>query len=600
MHRKHNNHRLAILSMAVLAASQIAQAQTTPAPAPAPGAATPTDPQKLPPNTGTVLQTSPDQPIRRSTDLAPVDASKVQPDLTKVVVGPKLRVKGFKLQGNTVFSSEVLLAGMKAFEGRDLTITEINDAAETIRDRYRNAGYFLAQALVPSQDVTDGIVEIRVVEGAAGKATAKVAPDARVSSSLVEGYLGLLPEGTLVTEQSVERPLLLLSDLPGIRVKSVLKPGTQFGSADLDLEVTREGNTLGGSVYLDNYGNRNTGEARLGADLEARGLLGMGDLITASVFQAEKLTTLGRVGLTVPVGPLGTKVSVSYTSLAYDVGGQFADLGADGDGKVASLVVQHPWIRSRNANLFIVGSLDAKQVEDRTAGVQEGSSGSAASSARRDVNLLRLGVNGDFRDDYAGGALNSYSLSLFSGDLKIKSADALAEDQAGLGYKTNGRFTKLQFEFQRLQTLSSWLSEADSMYLGLRGQFASKNLDTSEKSSLGGPRGVRAFPVGAGSADDSVIGTVEYRRRLIDFKPLGATVVLSAFLDYGTARIYHKPVFTQGNRVTLGGAGLGVNFVKKDDFQLRLDVATRVGGNDYTGDESEKRTRGWAVLQKWF
>ena len=309
----------------------------------------------------------------------------------------------------------------------------------------------------------------------------------------------------------MERPLLLLSDLPSVKVHSVLKPGSQFGTADLDLKVTQEGRVFGGSVYADNYGNRNTGETRLGANLETRGLLGLGELLTASLFRASNLTTLGRLGVTLPVGPLGTKVSLSYTQLSYDVAGAFSNLNADGEGKIVSLLAQHPWTRSRNANLFLLAGVDVKKIEDRTAGAGSGTSSAAPNVDGRNINLLRLGVNGDFRDDVGGGALNSYSLSLFQGQNKIQTADTLLVDQRST--QTNGSFTKLQFEFLRLQSLASFLSEADSLALAVKGQLANKNLDASEKVSLGGPRGVRAFPVGAASGDDSLMLSAELRHR---------------------------------------------------------------------------------------
>jgi hemolysin activation/secretion protein len=574
--------RLAIVALAASLACQAGLAQTRPANAP---------------NAGTVLETAPQPPIPRATDVAPVDASRAQPAAQPVAAGPKVKVKSFRLSGNTVISAEQLAATLRPFENRELSMQELSDAADAVRDRYRDAGYFLAQALLPTQDVTDGVVNIRIVEGTVGQARADVAPEARVPASLVNGYLGLLPSGALVTEQSVERPLLLLSDLPSVKVHSVLKPGSQFGTADLDLKVTQEGRLFGGSVYADNYGNRNTGETRLGADLETRGLLGLGELLTVSLFRASNLTTLGRLGATLPVGPLGTKVSLSYTQLSYDVAGAFSNLNADGEGKIVSLLAQHPWTRSRNANLFLLAGVDVKKIEDRTAGTGSGSSSAAANIDGRNINLLRLGVNGDFRDDLGGGALNSYSLSLFQGQNKIQTADTLLVDQRST--QTNGSFTKVQFEFLRLQSLASFLSEADSLALAIKGQLASKNLDASEKVSLGGPRGVRAFPVGAASGDDALLLSAELRHRLAGFRPFGANVVLSAFVDYGTVKVLHRGT-SADNKLTLGAAGIGLNVVKKDDFQVRLEVASRLGGNDYTGDEADTKTRGWLLAQKWF
>ncbi len=443
--------------------------------------------------------------------------------------------------------------------------------------------------IIPSQEIADGIVELRVVEGRLGEAKATVGAGARVTQRQVDGYMGLLRRGSLVTEQGIERPLLLLNDLPGTRARSVLKPGVDFGSANLDVEVNPEGRSIGGAVYLDGYGNRNIGRVRLGVDVEGRGLLGIGELLAISALKAEG-TTLGRIGATVPVGSFGTKVSLSYTDLQYDVGGAFSAANADGYGKVVSLVAQHPFIRSRNSNLFLLLGADRKEVNDRQ---QNGSL-----ENRRIVQSLRMALNGDFRDDLLGGALNSYSIAWLPGNNEIRTPGALINDQAaGFGHYTEGHYSKAQFEYLRLQGIRE---TANAVLLSLRGQRASKNLDASEKTSLGGPRGVRSYPVGAGAGDDLLLATVEYRHRLTTFSPFGGAVLLTAFVDHGRVRGFHSPQPTDANNsIQLSSFGIGVNVTKRDDFQFRLDLASRLGSDEYRGDDN-RRTRLWASLQKSF
>lgn len=540
------------------------------------------------PDAGRALDSVAPTPRPPQPEAPPVERAPTAPP-APALAGPSVLVKSFRISGNTVFASGALLPLLTPFEGRQLSIDELTQAADLIKDKYRSAGYFLAQVLIPTQSIVDGSVELRVVEGRLGEAKATLGEGARVKQSQVDGYMGLLPRGSLVTEQGIERPLLLLNDLPGIRARSVLKPGAEFGTANLDVEVNREGKPVGGAVYLDGYGNRNIGMVRLGVDVEGRGLLGYGELLAFSGLKAEG-TTLGRVGLTVPVGVYGTKVSLSYTDLSYDVGGAFAASNADGYGRVASLVAQHPFIRSRNSNLFLIVGADRKDVNDRQ---QDGSL-----ENRRSVRSQRIGLNGDFRDDLLSGALNSYSLSWLPGDNRIRTPAALINDQsAAVGHFTEGRYSKVQFEYLRLQGIRE---TPNAVLLSLRGQRASKNLDASEKTSLGGPRGVRSYPVGAGAGDDLLLATVEYRYRLAGFNPFGGAVLLSAFIDHGRVRGFHSPLPTDSNNsIQLSSFGVGVNVTKRDDFQFRLDLASRLGSDEYRGDDN-KRMRAWASLQKSF
>ena len=158
-------------------------------------------------------------------------------------------------------------------------------------------------------------------------------------------------------------------------------------------------------------------------------------------------------------------------------------------------------------------------------------------------------------------------------------------------------FEHLDGDIQRLQAVT----ETTSVLLSMRGQLAFQNLDTSEKSSLGGPRGVRAFAVGDGVGDDVFQGTVEVRQRIPAWTLFNAPFILSAFVDGGRVKNWHDPLVNtdNDNLHTLGGYGLGLNLTSRDNFQFRLDVAHRINKANLQGSDNRK-TRAWASLQKWF
>ena len=536
-------------------------------------------------NAGRVLESTPPQPApelkKDATVLPPADAPRAPAGAD----GPTLMVKGFALTGNTIFPTDELLALVHPWVGKEAGTDQLLDAAEAIKNRYKDAGFFLTQVFVPAQDVPNGVVTLRVVEARIGDTHAEVTTQ-RVGPALVDGYMRLLPKGSAVTEQSVERPLLLLNDLPGVKVTSVLRPGAETGEADLLVKVVDEGRTFGGDGYVDNAGNESTGEVRVGVDLVANGLLGQGESWTLGGLASEHNgVDLVRGGVTAPVGPYGTKATASLTYLHYNVlGDQFKSLDADGYAIVGSVMVQHPVIRSRNFNLFAVGGADAKQVDDRTSG--------GLNHDERELFIGHLGVTGDFRDERFGGSLNSFTLTLNAGDNRIRTAAALGNDD----HKTSGGFEHLNGDYQRLQAIT----DTTSVLLSMRGQIGFQNMDTSEKSSLGGPHGVRAFAVGDGVGDDLFQGTLELRQRIPALTLLNAPFVLSAFVDGGRVKDWHDPLSTDTqNMRTLGGYGVGLNMTSRDNFQFRLDVAHRINKGDLPGSDN-RMTRAWASLQKWF
>jgi hemolysin activation/secretion protein len=109
------------------------------------------------------------------------------------------------------------------------------------------------------------------------------------------------------------------------------------------------------------------------------------------------------------------------------------------------------------------------------------------------------------------------------------------------------------------------------LWLALAGQQASKNLDSSEKFSLGGPTNVRAYPTGEASGDEGWRGTLELRHSL------AASVQGVLFYDFGSVKINKTPFAILANDRQLAGAGFGVN-ASWDKLQFKSSLAWRTSG----------------------
>ena len=90
--------------------------------------------------------------------------------------------------------------------------------AGRISDFYNRHGYFLAQAYVPAQEMRDGTITIVVIEGHYGKIG--IDNHTNLSTGLARSILGGIDSGDAVASGPLERRLLLLSDIPGVVVKS--------------------------------------------------------------------------------------------------------------------------------------------------------------------------------------------------------------------------------------------------------------------------------------------------------------------------------------------------------------------------------------------
>jgi len=410
-----------------------------------------------------------------------------------------------------------------------------------------------------------------------------------------------LVPGSLITQQGLDRPVLLLRDLPGATATANVTPGAAAGEADITVTVSPQGQATAASASFDNFGAESTGRYRFGLTGSIDNLSGYGDTTSLTVQPSltpqsgEKSTTvLYRLGHRSSVGSAGTKAALSYSHSKYQLGGAFSTLQAAGDAKIFSGAVIHPLVRSRAQNVFLHAGADAKHLRDQTVG----------SSPERRVNATKLGVLGNAAGSgLARGGVTNYSLMLTFGRLDIRDPSTLAQDRSGPG--TNGSFGKINLEVQRVEYLSDNLS----LHGTLSRQSASKNLTSAEKLSLTGPAAVRGYGIDSESVVDSgTVISLELRRRL-EFSPFGSQLSVSAFYDYADGDRLKNPDrvgATASNRVYFNSLGVGASMGTEGNYFLNATLARRLGGPKFyapgsASDESaSSKTQFWLSVAKVF
>jgi len=541
------------------------------------------------PDAGQILEQQ-RQPLRLPPPAEPVLPKPPEPR-PALPVSPQLKVQvqQFTFSGNTLFSEAQLQPVVQEFVGKELDFDGLNEAATKVRAFYRGRGYFLAQAYLPQQAIRNGSVEIGIIEGRIGEVELDEKPSVRISQNLLAGILGAhLKQGQIITETGLERPLLLINDLPGAQVTSEIRPSRTIGAADLRVNVDQTVGRFNGFVDYDNYGNRFTGAHRFGASLNWNTPLGYGDQATFRGFITDETMWFTRFAYLVPVGYYGTRVGVSYSKFEYHLEKDFAALKANGEGEVKSIYAFQPIIRTRNTNLILQVSYEDKQLIDRVE--------STNSVERHDLSASKVGLVGDFRDQFLGGGLNAYSGTFTHGNLGIAPQAALTTDQT-TGHHTEGNWNKWNVDLRRLQRVT----ERMNLLASFSGQRAMKNLASAEKVSLGGPNGVRAYPVGEVTADTAMISSLELRYLVPGQKAFDGDVTVSAFYDYGWARLNQEPnALDTENTRSISGVGLGFSAGREGDFIVRISSSVKTSADPARADTARRVPRTWIQAIKWF
>ncbi len=201
--------------------------------------------------------------------------------------GEKIEVKDFKFDGQTNgFTDEQLTAVIQDLIGKSLSFDDIQKAAKRIQNFYRDEGYFLAQVYIPEQEVKNGVIIIYISEGKLdSKQPFEIKKNnLRLKEGVSESYFIEGMKGKF-TQKGLERAILNFNEVPGIDAKVTLKPGKDAYSTSIVIDAS-EGPAVTGSIFLDNYGNRYTGQNRATGTVFINNPTKIGDQITFNMITA--------------------------------------------------------------------------------------------------------------------------------------------------------------------------------------------------------------------------------------------------------------------------------------------------------------------------
>jgi hemolysin activation/secretion protein len=518
-------------------------------------------------------QSAPKRLIRPDAPVAP--EMKAQPGLA-------VTVTQFKLLGNTLLGEEPLQAALATFLNRPLGFADLQLAAAAVAERYRQAGW-VVRAYLPKQEIEGSSVIIQIIEGRFGAALIDGEAPSHLPVARVLRYIQAIQQpGEAINADAIERAVMLLDDLPGISAASTFREGKEQGETDLVLKLV-DTPAFVGNVESDNGGSRSTGAERASGNFYLESLASWGEQISLNLTKTQG-SQYSRLALTAPMGYNGLRFGINTSHLAYNVvTPESAALDIRGTAQTTGLEASYPVLRARSANLNLLANLDHKAFDNWT---------NTGSTNSYTINVAMLSLNANAFDGLSGGGANSASLALLAGSVDLTDSANQAADAAST--QTEGRYHKWKLSLSRNQSIS----DALSLYTQYSMQGADRNLDSSEKLTLGGPSGVRAYPGGEGSGAEGKTFSLEVRLRL----PEGLN--LSAFYDWAqiTAvnRINTSPsgnTLSELNAMSLRGYGLSLSWVSSFGGQFKATWARRNGdnpsptstGNDQDGSLRENR-----------
>jgi hemolysin activation/secretion protein len=480
-------------------------------------------------------------------------------------------LKGLDVEGVTAYPASVIQKLFSERIGTEISLADVYNIAEEIQRFYRKDGFFLTRTVLPPQEVREGRIQIKVFEGFVSDV--KVEGDIGPVESLVKAYLDHVPLERPLRLKTLERYLLLASDIPGLDVKGTLRPSPdKVGSAELVAVVERR--RFNGSAVVDNFGNSFTGEYQFAGSVSANSFTSLGENLTLAGLicdpwelsdntKNQKVVQLG--GSFLP-GSRGVYVRVLTAYGTANPGGNLEQFDFASDTLLLSIAGGYPVFRSRDLNLraelgFDFINSDSDVFDD-------------VKFSRDRIRVLHVTGIFDFRDAWRGSSF--VSLGLRQG-LPIFNASESGDDFLSRA-DGSGVFTTLRGEAWRQQPVVGHFS----IYTRFAGQYAFDGVLSDEEFNVGSTRFGRGYNSKELSGDHGVgfTGELQYSRAA-DFARL-EKYQLFGFYDFGC--VWDRGTDTS---VSLASAGGGVRGWFARDISVELAGAKPLTHTSQRADGSK-------------
>ncbi|MCA9394609.1 MAG: ShlB/FhaC/HecB family hemolysin secretion/activation protein [Candidatus Omnitrophica bacterium] len=367
----------------------------------------------------------------------------------------RFRLRGVRATPSRILSDDDIDGVVGRYIGREVTLADLNRMVDAINDLYRQKRALTARAILPPQEIADGVVQIELIEGRLGTLT--VTGNRTTREGFIRGQVRLR-EGEPVDLSRLEQDLLRFNAVYDARIRALLKPGREFGTTDFTLTVV-EPNRFEGTIYSDNTGRDETGKERGGFTVAANSVLGRRDRLSLGGVFADG-TQGFNVSYDLPVGRRGTRVRISFDRSDVDVeDGALAALNIEGDSEVLAFVVTHPFLVRKACQLSAFTGYNVKSSGTRVSGVEILTT--EVRSAILGVNYLHYDARGYW---YAQSVLTQ-GFDKFGGDREF--------------LKSNSEFSRIHFLSGRVYVLlRTSLQFSDEPFLPSSEQFQMGGLTT--------------------------------------------------------------------------------------------------------------------------
>lgn len=488
-----------------------------------------------------------------------------QPPVQSLPAQGSVSVATVVFEGATAFPASRLAAIAGVLTGPAVSVSALEEARSAIVSLYREQGY--AFVTVDAVLGTHGALRFRVAEGFINEV--RLDGDIGPAGTQVLRFLNRLLNVQPLDIGMLERQLLLAQDIPGISLRTVLRPsGTAPGALSLVAQVSRQ--PVSGYVTADNRGPKFAGPQQALGVVQFNSFTGFGERTELALFYGRDNTQLfGQASYQTFLNSSGTQLRLYAGHGRARPSGPLSSIGYEGTTTVAGVSVSHPIIRRRSQTLNITAAFDAIENEITLDNI----GGQSQRLSRDSVRVARVSADWTVFDLLLGDnrpATNVVMARLSQGVDGLGASDDNAPDASRLGARS--AFTKINAEATRNQSLfAPWQDALVAIQVTIAGQWSDDVLPLVEKFYLGGARLGRGYYAGEVTGDKAIAGSVELQLSTVNEVPLfGISLRLQPtyYLFYDQGQTFQNLSTDRNQRLSSAGIGVRAQINERVEAQL--------------------------------
>jgi hemolysin activation/secretion protein len=373
-----------------------------------------------------------------------------------------IQVRRFEIGESEILEPEQIERVTEPYVGRTISLRDLFDVVRQLNALYDEAGYPTARAVLPAQDVVEGVVEIRLVEARVGEV--KLDEPELLEDRFILERIGA-EEGELLSIRRLESSLVRFNRLNDVRLRANLTPGADFGTTDVVLDLD-EPDWFSLSLFTDNTGRETVGRERVGGILRLASVLGRSDPLQVTGDWAEGSNSYS-ISYSVPITPDDLRFEVSWQEGEIEViEGPFEPLDVTGTSHDLTFGLSYP---------FYVDAVSQWSLYSRFSLTESANEFGGVTQTDVDSRVARLGLNVQSSDE-AGVWYTDHSANV--------GIHGLGGEDTFFTYR--GSVTRLH----RLGGPVTLVGRAGWQY------SPERNLPSSERFQIGGQYTVRGFSEG--------------------------------------------------------------------------------------------------------